>query len=268
MTKRGKILKDANSGPGLLWVDGKQLPFAMGPIWKSPVPAVVGMAVEVEFAEDGTVAGITQVTDAQIAKEHAEAAMNVAREKGGAILSSAVASFGLPLMVSTSLLIVSWFFLSAVSVDALLGKISFTFWQVLGVINAGNAWDVVMQGGSGPSAGIYGFFCVVALAGPFLRFIWKDRRANLGGLLPLVFMLFVGIMVRISLQNLTGGTPEGPLAEVQRQAQAEMMKAISLGMGTYVSVLASLYLAAVAVKQFLAGGVVAPSLVKSRAAAV
>jgi hypothetical protein len=57
------------------------------------------------------------------------------------------------------------------------------------------------------------------------------------------------------------------LAEVQRQAQAEMMKAISLGVGTYASVLASLYLAAVAVKQYLTGGVAAPSLVKSKAAA-
>ena len=267
MTKRGKILKDANAGPGLLLVDGQQLPFAMGPLWKSPVPATVGMSVEVEFAEDGTVTGITQVTDAQIAKEHAEAAMNVAREKGGAIVASAVASFGLPLLISTGLLIVSWFFLSAVSVDALLGKISFTFWQVLGFINAGSAWDVVMQGGSGPSAGLYGFFCIVALAGPFLRFVWKDRRASLGGLLPLVFMLFVGIMVRISLQSMTGGTPEGPLADVQRQAQAEMMKAISVGVGIYISALASLYLAAVAVKQFLAGGVAVPSLVKSKAAA-
>lgn len=267
MTKRGKILKDPNTGPGLLWVDGQQLPFAMGPHWKSPVPATVGMSVEVEFADDGTVAGITQVTDAQIAKERAEVAMNMARERGGAVLSSVVASFGVPLLVSTGLLILSWFFLSAVSVDALLGKISFTFWQLLGFINAGNAWDVVMQGGSGPSAGLYGFFCIVALAGPFLRFVWKDRRASLGGLLPLVFMLFVGMMVRISLQNLTGGTPEGPLADVQRQAQAEMMKAISLGFGTYFSILISLYLAAIAVKQFLAGGVAAPSLVKSKVVA-
>jgi hypothetical protein len=267
MTKRGKILKDANAGPGLLWVDGQQLPFAMGPIWKSPVPPAAGMNVDVEFAEDGIVTGIAQVADAQIAKEHAEAAMNLAKEKGGAVLSSAVGSFGVPLLVSTGLLIVSWFFLSAVSVDALLGKLSFTFWQVLGFINAGNAWDVVMQGGSGPSAGLYGFFCIVALAGPFLRFVWKDRRASLGGLLPLVFMLFVGIMVRISLQSMTGGTPEGPLAEVQRQAQAEMMKAISLGMGTYLSVLASLYLGAVAVKQFMAGSAARPSLVKSKAVA-
>jgi hypothetical protein len=267
MTKRGRILKDANAGPGLIWVDGQQLPFAMGPIWKSPVPATTGMSVEVEFAGDGTVAGITQVTDSQIAKEHAEAAMSVAKEKGGAILASAVARFGLPLLVATALLIVSWFFLNAVSVDAPLGKISFTFWQVLGFINAGNAWDVVMQGGSGPSSGFYGFFCIIALAGPFVRFVWKDRRAALGGLFPLVFMLFVGIMVRLSLQSLTGGTPEGPFAEVQREAQAEMMKAISIGIGTYISLLASLYLAAVAVRQFLAGRVPAPSLVKSKAAA-
>ena len=173
MTKRGKILKDASSGPGLVWVDGQQYPFGMGPIWKSGVPAAAGMTVEVEFAADGGVAGITQVTESQIAKEQAEAVMNAARQKGGAVLSSAVASFGLPLLVATGLLIVSWFFLSAVSVDSPLGKVSFTFWQVLGLVNAGNAWSVIMQGGSGSSTGIYGFFCIVALAGPFLRFVWK-----------------------------------------------------------------------------------------------
>ena len=57
------------------------------------------------------------------------------------------------------------------------------------------------------------------------------------------------------------------MADVQRQAQAEMMKAISLGVGTYVSILISLYLAAIAITQFLAGGVATPSLVKSKAAA-
>jgi hypothetical protein len=38
---------------------------------------------------------------------------------------------------------------------------------------------------------------------------------------------------------------------MQRQAQEEMMNAIKLGLGTYLSVLVSLYLAAVAAKQFL-----------------
>lgn len=38
------------------------------------------------------------------------------------------------------------------------------------------------------------------------------------------------------------------------------MKAISIGIGTYVSVLTSLYLAAIAVKQFLVARAMSPAL--------
>src|SRR5207249_3837989 len=86
---------------------------------------------------------------------------------------------------------------------------------------------------------------------PFLPYFWKDKRAALGGTLPFVFMLFVAVMVRSSLHNVMGGVADGPLAEVQRQAQQEMMSAISLGAGAYVSAAVGLYLAAVAAKQFL-----------------
>jgi hypothetical protein len=226
------------------------------------------MTVAVEFDADGNIAGISQVADSQIAKEQAEAVMRAAKEKGAAALSSAVANFGLPLLVATGLQIIAWFFLSAISVDALLGKVSFTFWQVLGLVNAGNAWNVIMQGGSGLSTGIYGFFAIVALAGPFLRFVWKDRRVSLGGLLPLLFILFVVMMVRNSVQSLTGGALAGPLAEMQRQAQDEVMKAISIGPGAYLALLVSLYLAAVAAKQFLVARAVSPDLpAQSNAAA-
>jgi len=250
MTKRGKILRDASTGPGLVWVDQQQYPFSIGTDWKSEVPSAAGMTVDVEFAPDGGLAWLTPVTESQIAKEQAEAVMNAARQKGAAAISSAVARFGMPLLAATGLLIIGWFFLSAVSVDALLGKLSFTFWQLLGFLNAGNAWEA-MQGRGGPGAGLYGFVAVLALAGPFLRFFWKDARAHLAGLSPLVFMALVGIMVRSSLHSAMGGAVDGPLAEVQQQAQDEMMKAISFGIGTYLSALVSLYLAAVSAKQFL-----------------
>jgi len=42
-----------------------------------------------------------------------------------------------------------------------------------------------IQSRSGPSAGFYGFLALVALAGPFVPYFWKDQRASLGGLLPL-----------------------------------------------------------------------------------
>jgi hypothetical protein len=252
MTKRGKIMRDTSTGPGMVWVEQQQYPFSVGAQWRSATPPAVGMTVDVEFATEGGLATITPVSESQIAKEQAEAVMNAAREKGGAVVSSAIARFGLPLLIATALLIVGWFFLSAVSVEALFGKISFTFWQVLGFLNSDNALQAVMQGQGGPSAGLYGFLAIIALLGPFVRFFWKDARAHLAGLLPLLFMLFVAIMVRSSIHSMTDGAADGPLADMQRQAQDEMMSAIKIGFGSYLSLLVSLYLAGVAARQFLA----------------
>src|SRR5262249_15478863 len=109
----------------------------------------------------------------------------------------------------------------------------------------------VMSGRGGPSAGFYGFLAIVSLAGPFLAYFWQDKRAGLAGILPLAFMLALAIMVRSNMHTAMGGTLDGPLGEMQRQAQQEMMSAVSLGFGTYLSLLVSLYLAAMGAKQFL-----------------
>jgi hypothetical protein len=178
--------------------------------------------------------------------------MAAAKAQGGALLSSVVAKVGMPGLVVGGLLIVSWFFLTAVSVQLpFMGKLQFTFWHVLGYLNASNILEV-MGSRSTPSTGIYGFLAIAALAGPYIYLFWKDKRAHLGGLLPLVFMAIVGLMVRSSINSAMGGNVDGPAREMQRQAQDEIMKAISLGLGTYLSVLVSLYFAGVGAKKFLA----------------
>ena len=251
MTKRGKVLRDTSAGPGLLAVDDNQHQFSLEGIWKSSDPPRPGMQVLVEFAPDLTILSVIPIPESQIAKEQAEAVIKAAREKGGVVVSAAVAKFGWPLLIATGGLIVGWFFLNSMSVQSVFGNINYSFWQVLGFLNAGNAGEVMMQGRGGPGSGFYGFMAFVALAGPFLHYFWRDKRATLGGVLPLVFMLFVAVMVRSSIHSVMGGVADGPLAEVQRQAQQEMMNAISLGAGAYVSAVVGLYLAAVSAKQFL-----------------
>src|SRR5215475_3271594 len=251
MIKRGKVLRDASAGPGLVSVDGQHYQFSLEGVWRSDVPPTAGMTVEVEFAGDASIVGIKQVPDSQIAKEQADAMVKAARQKGGVLVSAAVARFGLPLLIATGLMLLSWFFLGAVSIQTLFGKLSFTFWQVLGFLNADSPWESVMSGRGGPSAGFYGFLAIVSLAGPFVPYFWKDKRAGLAGVLPLAFTLAVGIMVRSNMHAAMGGTLDGALGEMQRQAQQEMMSAVSLGLGTYLSLLVSLYLAAMGAKQFL-----------------
>jgi hypothetical protein len=251
MTKRGKVLRDTSAGPGLLSVDGTQHQFTFEGRWKSPEPPKPGMHVLVEFAPDSTILSVIPIPESQIAREQAEAVMKAAKEKGGVLVSAAVARFGGPLLIATCLILVSWLFLPTMTIQGLFGKESFTFWQVLGFVNAGNSVEALAQGRSGASAGFYGLLAFLALAGPFLHFSWKDKWASLAGILPIVFMLFIALMVRSTVHTAVGGIAEGPLAEVQRQAQDEMMNAISTAYGAYLAAAASLYLAAIALKNFL-----------------
>jgi hypothetical protein len=248
MKKRGKVLRDTSSGPGLLMAEGQQYSFSLEGVWKSEAPPRPGLVVDVELGNDGTVQSVTAVPESQIAKEQAEQALAAARAKGSALASSAVARFGMPTLVATGLLIIGWFFLSTISINAgFLGKMDFTFWRVLSFINAKNAFEALGTLKDGGSAGFYGLLGVIALVGPFLAYFWKDRRAVLGGLLPLLFMLLVALLVRNAIVSTTAGAP----AEMMDAARDEIMKQISIGMGAYVSLLAAVYLAFISVKKFL-----------------
>jgi hypothetical protein len=252
MQKRGRVLRDTNSGQGLLMVEGQQYPFTLEGVWKSEAPPATGMVVEVEFDSNSRIVAVHAVNESQIAKEQAEVALNAAKEKGAALASGMVAKFGAPSLVAGGLLIVGWFFLSTVSIKSPLGSLDFTFWQILGYLNAKNIFEVVMSGGRGPSAGIYGFMAIVALAGPFIHHFWKDRRAVLGGLLPLLFMIGVALAVRSSVNSAFGADATGPgFNNYIEQAREEAMKAISIGMGAYLAVIVSLYLAGVSLKKYL-----------------
>jgi len=250
MSKRGKVLRDASTGPGLLMVEGQQYQFLLEGVWQSEAPAKPGLVVDVDFDPSGRITSIHAVSESQLAKEQADKA----KEKGKEIWGSIVAKVGLPNLIAGALLFISWFWLTAVSVNVPFGgKLEFTFWQVLGYLNASNFLEVMERNGHG-SAGIYGFFAIVCLAGPFVQYFWKDKRAVLGGLLPILFMIIVAIMVRSSITSAMGPVEgSGSIAEMQKEAQDEMLKAVSLGFGSYLSILAGLYFAGVSVKGFLAG---------------
>src|SRR5215468_3261030 len=98
MIKRGKVLRDASTGPGLLSVDGQHYQFTLEGVWRSDIPPTAGMTVDVEFGSEASIVRITQVADSQIAKEQAEAVVKAARQKGGVLVSAAVARFGVPLL--------------------------------------------------------------------------------------------------------------------------------------------------------------------------
>ena len=250
MTKRGKILRDAQTGPGLLMVEGQQYQFPLDGVWKSAMPPKTGMTVDVDFDQGGGIDGLTAVPDAQIAREQAEKVMAAGREKGGALVGEMVARFGVPALVAGAVLLISWFFLSAVSIEA-GEKVSYTFWQVLGLLNLSNPMQL-MDPSYHPSAGLYGFLAFVSLAGIFLHYVWKDKLAFLGAALPLLFMLIAGLMARNTVHSAFAAPAGMDPGGFGQQMQNEAMSAISVGIGTYISLLASLYFAVIGIKRYLA----------------
>jgi hypothetical protein len=254
MTKRGKILRDTSAGNGLVVVDGQQYPFMLEGTWRSEVPPVVGMTVDAEINDAGQIVSLLVVQDSQLNKEQAQAALIAAKGKGAEIFSGIVARVGAVNLAAILLLIIAWIFLSAVSIQSPAGAMSFTFWQLLGFINAKNALDVFMQAGTGSySTGIYGLLAFVCLLGPFVRYFWKDKLAVLGGVLPLLFMLIVGLIAHSSLNSAMGVGAAGvdPNDPMVKEMTQQVTQAISIGFGVYLSLLFCLYFAARAVKDFL-----------------
>ena len=262
MTHRGKILRDTNAGPGLLSSGGNQHPFTLEAHWKTDQPPRVGMVVDASFDSAGSLATVVPVAESQLAKEQAELAVQAARARGGALAADMTARFGLPTLVALGALVVGWFFLNtvAIQISSQYGT-GLTFWKLLGVLNS-PAGLLEGLGGSGGSSGIYGFLCVVALLGPLAPQVWKDKRAHLGALLPLAFMLLVALMIYLGISDglkqaqgaagMFGGAQAAQMAEIGNMMLQKAMSAISIGLGGYLALLASLYLAYRGAIQFLA----------------
>ncbi len=239
MRKRGRVVRNPTAGPGLLMAEGQQYQFVLEGMWQSEAPPKSGLVVDIELDGSGRVQAITIVPDSQLRKEQEELATT--RQKDRALASSIVPRFGVSSLVAGGLLAVAWFFLPVASIQVPVpGTVELTFWQVLGFLNTTKALEPLDRSGT-PSPGIYGAIAVIALAAPFLHHFWKDKRAWLGGLLPLIVMVIVGIAARGSIARWFG-VNEGPYVDTARQAR-EAVKAVSLGIGSYVSILASLYLA-------------------------
>lgn len=235
MTKRGKVLRDPFSGPGLLIAEGRQFQYMLNTIWKSGIPPTPGLVVDIEFDVQGKIAAITAIPDSQLAKEQAEVTIGGDRRRTSPRLIARLTRSGPIQFIAAALLILSWFSLTAISVEApLTGTLELTFWQLLRYLGSA----------------AYRLGGLIAVIGPFVRHFWKDRQAAFGGLLPLSFMLLIFVVVFRDLDVLgaSGGYRFYQLA--RNQAREELLSAISLGLGAYMSVIIGLYFAFLSVSHF------------------
>lgn len=260
--KRGRVLRDTNAGEGLVFVDGAQHAFRLEGMWKSEHAPKVNMPVDVEFDDQGRVVALRSVSGQTVAGEQAAQALGAAQEsakkiaaefqaKGLPVIQQYAQRIGYPILGALAVLVLGWFFLPAVSVNmGFMGKNSVTFYEALRLLNSGGL--AALTGGG--SAGVYGLLCFVSLLAVLLPQVWPDRRAGFGMMAPLALMLLVGIVsyFKVSSQFSAGEEAAGAFGgeEFQQmaraaaeQAAAEMRKAISIGLGVYLSVIAALYLA-------------------------
>lgn len=249
--QRGKVLRDTNNGKGLISAAGTQYEFSLESCWKSDASPKVGMVVEFELNAEGNISSATSVPENQLAKEQAELVMQAAKEKGMAVLSSASARVGTSVLIAWGALAIAWFFLNMVNISMFTNSSQgFTFWNYLSMANNG------FEGGSHGDKGIFALLAILALLGPAISQFWKDSKSHLGNCLPLALMLGMALTAYITFQSqmsaaqqMLGGNKS--LENFASGMLAEVMKSVHIGMGGYVAVAASLYLAFVGMKRFL-----------------
>ncbi len=93
--KRGKILRDSRTGPGLLMIEGRQYSFSMEGVWKSQVPPKPGLAVDVKLDRVGQILAITGVSESQLATEQAGRSMDKVEAVGLKIFRKIAAKCGM-----------------------------------------------------------------------------------------------------------------------------------------------------------------------------
>jgi hypothetical protein len=226
MSKRGKVLREPIAGPGLLIAEGRQYQFGSDGIWKSQVSPKPGLVVEIELDAQGKMTAITAVSDLSLAKEQEEA------RAAGTL--AVLADSGWARLLAAAVLAFSWFFLTAISIQVrYTGTLEITFWQLL----------------RQPGSRGYALLALLAVTGPFAHYLWKIRQLALAGLLPLFFMLFSGVLllgkVGMVMPNAGDALYQHFPAEARR-----LPIAISLGLGSYVSIVISLYFALLSARQF------------------
>ena len=231
MKKRGKILRDGFGGPGIVMIEGQQYPFS-DEVWKSDVPPRLGLVVDVELDELSRVISIAAISDTQLLAEFDPATQTKSRRG-----SRELGALGLLALVAIVVLAVSWLFLTTISVQLpVAGQMQYTFWQVLEVVHSHNLLVGMEHGGAG--VGLYGLLALLAMIAPVIPYFWTDKRVAIAGFLPIIVMLVVGLSLR-ALRGASSGTESSVVAQMNGAA----WKAMSLGWGAYLSLLAGICLA-------------------------
>lgn len=260
---RGKIMRDTNAGSGIVFIDGEQKTFTLESNWKSGTPPKVGMVVDVELDDQGNILTVSQVNESVLAKEQAQKALNFASENGKQYFGLLLARVGSPTLISIALLAVTWIFFTTFSVR-ISGSNSenITFYETLKLVNIGRSLDgisALKYSGSG----LYGFLMFVVILAPLAPHFHSNKYLQLSYCAPLVYMLSIGIAVYSSITSqissdrgisagLLGLLGNGMMEKWSAEMISMTFKAISMGLGFYISAVIAVYLGAIGIRKYLA----------------
>jgi hypothetical protein len=269
VTRRARVLRDTSAGDGLLSAEGRQYPFALEAHWRSDVAPAANMVVDARFTPEGTLVDVRAVPEATQNQEKVKAAVDDAREiatqtfdrlktSGTPVVAAVVAKMGYANLAALGLLVVGWFFLNTISIQVAAGmNAGLSFYDVLRALNSLNnlyALGNIQQA----SAGFYGLLCYAALALCVAPFFVASRRLWLGLASPLALFVavFAGLYWKISsaVGALAGSGDEASqmAGSMAREMAGEMLKALSPGLGFYIALAASVFLAFRGVTRYLA----------------
>ena len=245
MTKRGRVLRDTNVGPGLLTVEGKQYSFLLEGMWRSEVPPRTGMAVDVGFDAEGAPTEVYAVSEGQVAKEQAQKALGGALRHGG-ILGASVGGglkgrFG-PLTIGAELImLLSFFVLPNLRLGGFMSR-PLSGWDAIGL-------DAQTQ--MPTDHGFLSLLAIVCLLAPVAVPFLKQAWARWLYAAPLAFAVLAALSIGSAIHSANaavasvgqafGGAAGGEMAR-------QFGPSYSLTLGAYLAVICAVYLASRAFK--------------------
>lgn len=236
-TKRGRVLRDTNVGPGLMTVGGKQYSFTLEDMWVSEVPPRPGIVVDVTFSGEGAPTSVKAVPDNQLAKEQAQQALAGARRHSAALTSGLRSRFGVAAILAEALLLIAFFVLPNMRVGN-----GFTS-RLL------NGWDAIGLDPATTATNNHGLLSLLAIAlfapiaVPFLHKAWSRWLYAA----PFCFAVVALISVYYEIQN-TGKAARQAVGDIfgagaaAGQSANPMAGMFSPAVGAFLVLICSIFL--------------------------
>jgi hypothetical protein len=240
---RASILRTPGDNPGLLFLDGRQWPFTLDNVWKSPVAPSVNMLVDVDFDGEGNITAIAAVDPQQAAKEKLNQIGGEAKEqvdKAVVIASQGVGALasrmGKATLAATVIVWIAWFFMPGLSFSVSFfgaGQTkSFALWNALSFDPNNN-----MNPGS---AGLLNLIVIVGIVAPLVASFIRHPQARYLYAAPLACLLIAWFTIQHEFSQ--------ALVAAGIAASISGIK-MTPDYGTYVAALASLVVGARALKR-------------------